>query len=129
MDKKKLEYLIAESNPEFFDAVKLKDHHKSEIIIIDGAKHEPKIITVNGVNYTRRVREEKLPRKEMSPVMAMMVSMSAYGQTSAYKRPRPVVDIAEEFGRIQRKESKLSRNDRQWVENQFNYEYEPIKDK
>jgi len=82
-------------------------------------------IEVNGVRYTLKPQP---PRKKHSKFMMMSVMMA--GMTNIYggggSVPKPLFSLdnwlIEEFKRIQNKESKLSRTERDRVEQSF-YKY------
>ena len=78
-------------------------------------------IEINGKKYQKIEREEKKHSKPFSEIYmtAMMFSGMYDGLNRTYKRETPKVDIVQEFELIQQKKSKLSKSQRDWVENQF----------
>lgn len=108
----------------FFDPVRLKDHHKPEIIVVEDTE-DPHIIEIDGIKY--RPRKQKSPSRGASKMMMMAMALGgmSYGGSN-YKRPRPHVDIVEEYKLILQKKSELCRSDRDWVVNQFKYAYEQV---
>ncbi len=79
---------------------------------------------INGVEYEAR----ELPRrgKKLGTLASLTVALAGMymsGMGGGHSRKRPDVDIATEFELIQNKQSKLSRNDREWVVYQFNQLY------
>lgn len=86
------------------------------------------VIEVNGQKYI--VRQTAQPQKrKYSKYLAAALAMGAtmtYLDRPFKPRRRPTVDIVQEYGRIQRKESKLSRNDRDWVCRIFEENYKLI---
>lgn len=87
------------------------------------------IIEINGQRY--RQVERRQPPKRASVIRAMASVLALTGEMGfggTYRRKRPQVDIVQEYGRIQRKESKLSRNDRDWVCQVFKENFVILKD-
>lgn len=119
------------ASAEFFDPVRLKDCHNPNIIITDiNEETETYIIEINGKKYRKREQKTSKGSRALFNVMAMTMAMTGgVGMPGlGSERKRPNVDIIQEFELIQNKESNLSRNDRDWVCNQFKYLYEEIKD-
>jgi hypothetical protein len=66
------------------------------------------------------------PQRQTKSLMPTMVSIAALAAQldflyPGYKKPRqrPEVNIIEEYELVQQKKSRLSKNDRDWVESQF----------
>lgn len=79
-------------------------------------------IDINGTTY----KPKKQPKQSAKMSKLMLMALMFGGLDSGLKsRKRPQVDIIEEFKLIQKKESKLSRNDRDWVVFQFHKRFEP----
>ena len=84
------------------------------------------IVEVNGVQYSQNEQPERKRgmSSKMMAILAMEMAMGAYmGMGGGYTRKRPNVDIVEEYGLIQQKKSKLSKNDRDWVVYTFERNY------
>lgn len=115
---------VAESglNPEFFEAVKLKDHHKPKIIPV---KVVTQTIIINGISY-QKIQETEVSRPNKSRMATALMAMASLGAESKTPRKRPIIDLEKEFELIQLKQSKLGRNDRDWVERMFYKKYKPI---
>ena len=136
-NKKNREMLIASlgiegamhlMNPddEFMGPVKLKDCDRP-VIVIDDKPSPKKVIEINGIMYERRERD--IPSKRSGRITALMAGAMLMGggmPSIGMNRKRPVVNIEEEFELIQKKQSKLARNDRDWVCNQFLYDWKQI---
>ena len=81
-------------------------------------------VEINGKKYQRI---EKKPMSKSVSKMLMMVSMFAgISGLSGYTKKRPTVILEQEYGLIEKKKSKLSRNDRDWVIYQFESQYKLI---
>lgn len=80
-------------------------------------------VEVNGELYEYTPPEE--PKAPRLPALLMAMA-SMYEGAMVRERKRPDVNIVDEFARIQRKQSNLSRNDREWVKFQFNRHYTKI---
>ena len=84
-------------------------------------------LEINGIKYAKI---EKQPKKQMSRSMAnVLMIASMFGgldDIGGKTRQRPNIDLVEEFELVQKKASKLSRNDREWVVFQFNQRYKQI---
>lgn len=98
----------------------------AEIIVINDKgelhKEEESIptITINGIAY----KEREKPKKNK----VVEINLRAYDE-STYKRERPDINLEAEFELIDNKQSKLSRNDRDWVISTFNKKYIKIETK
>ena len=78
-------------------------------------------IEINGKKYQKIERKEKqysgsMPKMMMMAMMFMSMHTMLNGSRS---KETPKVDIVKEFELIQQKKSKLSKSQRDWVENQF----------
>jgi len=110
--------------------VHLKAHHKPdkpEIIVIDDAPQT--IIEINGIKYKRNDTENvNKSRSAFFKFTVLTMAMTGGIGTPSLggSRKRPAVDLEKEFALIQNKKSKLSRNDRSWVEYTFNKNYTKI---
>ena len=92
---------------------------KNTLVAVDG---DGKALAINGVRYTPIKRHA--PGKALSNLM-MMASM--FGGLPGIKEPeRPDVDIPTEFALIQRKQSNLSRSQRDWVEDVFHANFKKL---
>lgn len=86
------------------------------------------MIEVNGRFYEEREKPQSKPiSRSMAAIMAMAAAMPYInyyepGQ-STYSRPFPNVNIIEEFGKIERKESKLPKAERDMVVRAFNNKF------
>lgn len=87
-------------------------HKKSKIVIVANNPHH---FNINGVTYE--------PTEDPRTVR---ISPSLTKLGGWYNRPRPLVDIREEFELIQKKQSKLCRSDRDWVVGQFFRMYKKV---
>lgn len=130
MEDKKKKILICSSGfvggKEFLTAfgdVKLKQHDMPQIVVVPEKKFT---IEVNGVEYEKI--EHKKPSGRVAALMAMAETLSPNMGGSDYERKRPAVDIVKEYGLIELKQSKLSRNDRDWVKWQFQMNYKKVSD-
>ena len=85
-------------------------------------------ILINDTLYEEVPRPEKKRSSDMKAIAYMMAATltATYGGGSGSKGQKPQVNIVEEFDLIQRKQSKLSRNDRDWVVYQFNRMYRKV---
>lgn len=87
-----------------------------------------KTITINGIEY-ERIPQPPKPTGRKSTIMQLMAAgfiiTNSYGNSSPTKR-LPVSDIESEFELIQKKESKLSRTERDRVEVAFLRIYKPV---
>lgn len=84
------------------------------------------IVEVNGVQYSQNEQPERKRgvSSKMMTILAMGMAMGGdMGMGGGYTRKRPKVDIVEEYGLIQQKKSKLSKNDRDWVVYTFEQNY------
>lgn len=96
----------------------------NEIMVV-GNKNEGHVITIDGISYAKK--EQPKASKTTSKLLMMAAALGSidpYG--SSYSRKRPQVNIVSEFELIQQKKSKLSRNDRDWVESQFHKNFKKI---
>jgi hypothetical protein len=86
------------------------------------------IITINGINYKP---VDKQPSRKTSRAFMRIAAISLMfgGMPSlGSNKQRPNVNIVEEYKLIQNKQSKLSKNDRDWVCRCFESNYEIIKE-
>ena len=88
-------------------------------------------IDINGLKYRQKEQNnQQTTRQSRMSVMLMGMAMmfGAQGSIGTSKRQRktPKVNIVEEFKLIQKKKSKLSRKDRDWVVFKFNRYYEIV---
>lgn len=84
------------------------------------------ILEINGVKYLKNEEPERKlgMSSKMTTLLAMGIAMCGdIGFGGGYTRKRPNVDIVEEYGLIQQKKSKLSKNDRDWVVYNFESNY------
>lgn len=86
------------------------------------------IVEINGVKYSKNEQPEKKRgmSSKMMTILAMGMVMGGGMGMRGYTRKRPSVDIVEEYGLIQQKKSKLSKNDRDWVVYTFERNYTKI---
>lgn len=82
-------------------------------------------IEINGIKYHKREISTPKISKGLSKVALMAMAFGGYDNNS-YQRKRPNVNIVEEFKLIQLKQSKLCRDDRDWVVHTFNKLYKQI---
>jgi hypothetical protein len=88
-------------------------------------------IEINGLKYQLK-EQNKTQITRFSRVSTMLIgrAMMFGGQgnvgTSRKQRERPKVNLVSEFELIQNKKSKLSKNDRDWVEFQFHRNFKLI---
>ena len=88
-------------------------------------------IEINGLKYRQKEQNnQQTTRQSRMSVMLMGMAMmfGAQGSIGTSKRQRKTlkVNIVEEFKLIQKKKSKLSRKDRDWVVFKFNRYYEIV---
>lgn len=102
------------------DAFKEIKSKEDKVIIVDDS-----VIEINEIKYRRREQKPLSRGASKMMMMAMAIGGVSYGGSN-YKRPRPNVDLVEEYKLILQKKSQLGRSDRDWVVNQFNYLYEKI---
>lgn len=117
-------------------ANQISDNIPRGVIITDLSKNKPigqsieiledmNVIEINGVKYTEKPKPKT--GKTTSKLLMMAIALGVGGNYgSTYNRKRPSVNIVKEFELIQQKKSKLSRNDRDWVEVQFHKIYKEI---
>ena len=93
---------------------------------------ETNIIEINGVKYQQREQQKEQLKIPMSKTLVALMTMfkmtngyGMYGNSRPKERPR--VDIVKEYSLIKLKQSKLSRNDRDWVVRIFTNTYQEIK--
>lgn len=83
------------------------------------------IVTIQGVKYKKKHID-----MEFSPKLAQiyMMSMALGGLTGMFEKPRinPNINIIREYKLVVKKQSKLSRRQRDWVVRQFNAQYEKV---
>lgn len=90
-------------------------------------------ITINGVNYERIPRSAPNLKGKSVSLSLLLASMpnfeySRYGGGGPPRsKPLPVDDIVKEYELIQRKKSKLSRNERDRVVVAFKRKYREVK--
>ena len=82
------------------------------------------MITINGINY--ELKEQPIQSRRSGKLLMMAAAMGAMNYGNTYFRERPQVDLEHEFELIQNKQSKLSRNDREWVVATFNRKYKIV---
>ena len=83
-------------------------------------------IEINGIEY-QKIEKRETRSSEMAGYLVAMASMFGGSIGSGSKpRERPTVNLIEEYGLIQKKKSKLSRNNRDWVIYQFERQYKRI---
>jgi len=110
---------------DFNSPVRLKDRDKpKDVIIIEGSK----TITINGIEYKRIPQKPKETGRKSALIamMAMFEYTNPYGSRKVHKTP-PVSDIEAEFELIQKKQSNLSRSQRDSVEAAFMRLYRVVK--
>ncbi len=87
------------------------------------------IVEINGIQYSQNEQPERKSRtsSKMMAILAMGMAMGGdMGMGGGYTRKRPSVDIVEEYGLIQQKKSKLSKNYRDWVVWTFERNYTKV---
>lgn len=111
----------------FYDAVKLKDCHKSEVILVEN-KADAYTIEVNGVKYKRIEKEVSKKSGKFGAIAAMTMALGGIGINGVNNEPRkrPHVDIIKEYGLIELKQSNLSRSDREWVKWCFEQDFKKV---
>lgn len=85
------------------------DIYDTHYIEIEGKKYEPRKVNESGFS-----RSHLRAARRLAPYLA--AATLGFGLK---QRQRPNVNIVEEFRLIQQKKSKLSKNNRDWVEAQF----------
>lgn len=82
------------------------------------------MIEVNGIKY----QEKKKPKvsKKLHSIMLLTYAMGGMYGSGEKERERPKVDIIKEYGLIQQKKSDLTKSQRDWVEYEFNKNFEKI---
>ncbi len=85
-----------------------------------------KEIEINGIKYAS-VADERI-QKQGSGMYRLMAMAAMFGSvtSNSMKGPRPKIDLEKEFELIQLKQSKLSRDQRDYVVYQFNRKYKQI---
>lgn len=83
------------------------------------------VFEINGVQYEPKPGPVQGGRSYGRKFLLMAGLMGGFDR-GIRQRERPAVDIIQEYGRIQRKESKLSRNDRDWVVSVFESNYQKV---
>jgi len=88
-------------------------------------------VEVNGVKYESIERQGPKMSKSVASVMMMAQAMGGglpgLGMGKQYNGPQGV-NIVEEYGLIQKKESRLSRREREWVVWKFESTFKKIED-
>ena len=82
-------------------------------------------VTIQGQTY-EEIPEEKpdLSTRGMAKI-ALLAAMVGMNEGSTYVKERPK-NIVEEYEKILKKESNLSRNDRDWIEVEFKRKYKKV---
>lgn len=87
------------------------------------------MIEVNGIKYESRKSDNSKKPKHLSKMMLvaqMLGGFSQYG-SSDYTRELPSgINLIDEYGKIQRKESKLSRWERDKIVRMFEKKYKSV---
>lgn len=94
-----------------------------DLIIVDDLGYD---LEINGIKY-KKIKVQSA--KKMNKIMALAAIPFANPYSNPFHpepRKRPVVDLIEEFTRIQNKQSSLCRSDRDWVESSFLKLYKKI---
>lgn len=88
-------------------------------------------VKINGIEYqTKHQPGKQQPNNSLNGIMSIMLTYMLAGEINRTSRREPLYSaeyLAEEFGRIQRKESQLSRRERDHITFLFNKTFEPIK--
>ena len=90
-------------------------------------------IEINGLIYESKKIDVKETDK-VSKMSTMLLGIASYmfigqghlGSSKMQKSTEPKVNLIDEFGLIQNKQSKLSRKDRNWVIFQFNRNFKLV---
>ena len=105
---------------EYLAKQKSEKASQTPLIIVDMTQ-----IEVNGILY-EEIQVDSPKKNYRGGKMLAMMSMMSLAYTNPYAdvgrtspKPRPNVNIVDEFKLIQEKKSKLSRSNREWVEAQF----------
>jgi hypothetical protein len=83
-------------------------------------------IEINGIEYQKIEKQPRKNSKTMSKLLMMAAMFGSLNGIGRKTRNRPDVILEQEYGLIQEKKSKLSRNDRDWVVSQFERKYKRI---
>lgn len=83
-------------------------------------------IEINGIKYQKIEKQKAKNSKTMSKLLMMAAMFGGLDGVGGKPRQRPNVILEEEYGLIQEKKSKLSRNDRDWVVYQFERQYKRV---
>ena len=83
-------------------------------------------IEINGIKYQKIEKQPRKNSKTMNKVLMMAAMFGGLDGIGGKTRKRPNVVLEQEYGLIQEKKSKLSRNDRDWVVYQFERQYKRI---
>lgn len=76
-------------------------------------------MVINGIEYEERPRPSHKSMSTLAPYLAMMLLMGGNVRSSSNEP----YNVIEEFDRIQKKQSKLSRSEREQVVREFNKRY------
>ena len=83
-------------------------------------------IEINGNRYQKIEKQPRKISKSMSSILMMAAMFGGLDGVGGKTRQRSNVILEQEYGLIQQKKSKLSRNDRDWVVYQFERQYKRI---
>ena len=83
-------------------------------------------IEINGNRYQKIEKQPRKSSKAMNSILMMASMFGGLDGIGGKTRQRPNVILEQEYGLIQEKKSKLSRNDRDWVVYQFERQYKRI---
>ena len=82
---------------------------------------------INGKKY-KRIENKKTRMPELPPILMMMSLMAGIMEYGGRRKPEmPSVNIVKEFQLIQQKKSKLSKSQRDRVEQQFNSNFYEVR--
>lgn len=85
------------------------------------------LFEINGKRYVERESDQIRYPRFSSPYARMVMDMALHSaQSKPNGRPPANCDLRKEFGLIERKESRLSASERQWVVWKFNKLYKEL---
>ena len=100
-----------------------------DIAVIGDNNNSPEIKTTIIEILNKKYEPIDIPKLNTPRSKMLMMAMLFSAMDPSMPRPKeyPQVDILDEFELIQKKQSKLSKSNREWVVKQFNKMYKEIK--
>lgn len=95
-------------------------------VIVIGENNGAKVLAHKIDNSVIVLDKRYEPIEQKTNVFMSNIINMAKAFQGVTERQRPSVDLVQEFELIQKKQSKLSRSDRNWVVKEFNKRYKEI---